>query len=157
MQFQRKDKGKIKMITNKITINKIVKTVELVCPMLKEKLVTEIYIVGSVAKGTAKEGSDIDVYLINPLFKYQDHQWQTIIRPGLLTKKDIHIKKIVSYLTSVGVEFEIIEMKKGDHTYQLYEDEIFHFMYDYESESIKKAGEYIEITEELCNQISELE
>ncbi len=29
-------------------------------------------------------------------------------------------------------------------------------MYDYESDSIKKDGEYIEITEELCDEIEKI-
>lgn len=145
------------MITNKITIDKIVKAVELICPMLKQKLVTEAYIVGSVAKGSSREDSDIDIYLINPLFKLQFNTHKIDISPS--QKNNVYIKKLVYKLGELNAEPHYIsESKIMDKIwFWRYKNEIFHFMYDYESESIKKAGEYIEITEELCNQINELD
>lgn len=155
------------MITNKTNIDKIVKAIELVCPILKEKLITEAYIVGSVAKGTAKETSDIDIYLINPDFKKQKDTHDIQLVPELLLEneeeKNIYTNKIIDYLKSLGVEFKYLETKYKDFVwYQFYKDEQFHLMYDYESDTIKHTiinfiHEHIEITEELCNQINELE
>lgn len=148
-------KGKIKMIINKINIDKITKAFELVCPLLKENLVTEAYIVGSVAKGTAKKDSDIDIYLINPIFKEYDTELKE-------DSQEPNVRKIINLLKNYGVVFDVSYYAEHKETlynfeWQMYKNEVLHFMYDYESESIKKVGEYIEITEDLCNQINELE
>ncbi len=131
------------MKINKINQDKIILAIELVCPMLKEKLITEAFIVGSVAKGTAKPESDIDIYLINPLF--ESHNVHT-----LPDENYPNVKKFVDYLHKIGVKFKKSQLKGKAFVfyYQLYKGEQFHLMYDYESESIKKAGEYLEITEE---------
>jgi len=146
------------MIVNKINVHKITKAFELVCLLHKEKLITEAYIVGSVAKGTAKEDSDIDIYLTNPLFEYQFNTHQIDLPPSH-HKNDIYIKKITDKLKELKVEPHYIELETKiteEMWYWFYKDEFFHFMYDYESESIRKAGEYIEITKELCNEINEI-
>lgn len=143
------------MIINKISIEKITKSFELVCPMLKEELITEAFIVGSVAKGTAKKESDIDIYLINPKF---EHQFNThgIDLPPLHHIKDVYIKKVTDKLKELNIEYNYISIEDKvmeEMWFWLYKGEMFHFMYDYESESIKKGGEYIEITEEFCNEV----
>ncbi len=150
------------MITNKVTINKIVKSLELVCPIFKKNLITEAFIVGSAAKGNAREDSDIDIYLINLDFKKQKDTHNIQLVPEAMleneNEENIYTNKIVDCLMNLGVQFKYLETKYKDFVwYQFYKDEQFHFMYDYESESIKKVGEYIEITEELCNEINELE
>jgi predicted nucleotidyltransferase len=149
------------MITNKITIDKIVKAVELVCPMLKQNLIFQAFIVGSVAKGTVKEDSDIDIYLVNPDFKKQrlGSRYGVELVPSFSenieddTEGNIYTDKIVKLLINLEAKFKWLPSKHGNLWQELYKNEIFHFMYDYESESIKKAGEYIEITEELCNEV----
>lgn len=144
------------MKISETTINKITKTFELVCPMFKENLIEQAFIVGSVAKGNVKEDSDIDVYLINPLFEYQFNTHQIDLPPSH-HKDDIYIKKITDKLKDLNVEYHYISRETKimeEMWFWLYKDEIFHFMYDYESESIKKGGEYIEITKDLCDEVN---
>jgi len=141
------------MKINKINQDKILKAIELVCPLLKNDLIEEAYVVGSVAKGTAKVESDVDVYLINSKFEGYDTQlYSDSFREN--------VKKVIDHLKNRGIEFRKIETKKQNlirnFYYQIYKNEIFHFMYDYESESVKDAGEYIEINDELCDEINEL-
>jgi len=151
------------MKINKINQDKIILSIELVCPMLKKKLITEAFIVGSVAKGTAKPESDIDIYLINPDFKKQlpGSKYDVQLVPSFSKniedniEGNIYTDKIVQLLIDNGVEFKWLLTKHRNLWQCLYKNEIFHFMYDYESESIKKAGEYLEITEEICNEVEE--
>lgn len=149
------------MKINKINQDKIILAIELVCPMLKEKLITEAFIVGSVAKGTAKLESDIDIYLINPDFKKQKDSYNIQLIPEIILEendeeKNVYTNKIRELLKNLNVEFKYLKTKHNEFIWmELYKNEIFHFMYDYESESIKKAGEYLEITEEICNEVEE--
>lgn len=155
------------MIINKINIDKLTKAFELVCPLYNEGLITEALIVGSVAKGTAKEDSDIDIYLINPKFNDSNTQLSIDVYDEYkLYSVDVPIEhyeevfnmpviNIYKYLDKMRVEFIYgRNEEKGTMWHQLYKDEIFHFMYDYESDSIKKGGEYIEITEEMCDEVN---
>lgn len=154
------------MISNPIIINKITKTFELVCPMFKEKLITEAYIIGSVARGTAKEDSDIDIYLINPDFKKQKNSQNIQLVPEILLENEeeenIYTNKIIELLKVLDTEFKYLESKHFDLEtkylwYSIYKNEKFHFMYDYDSEFIKDGSfysDYIKITEELCNEIN---
>ena len=141
------------MIINPITINKIIKTFEFVCPLFKEELINEAYIVGSVAIGTAKKESDIDIVLYNPHFEQEmeclntndEHTDKYLIK--LINKLNEYIDKTVH-----KVEYKL--SFSNDFYYQLYKDELFHLMITNEKEYIiKKCGEYIEITKELCDEV----
>ncbi len=140
------------MIINKTNINKITKAFELICPMFKENLIEEAFIVGSVAKGTAREDSDIDIYLINSKFEKFYHSGLIDLQPGM--KMDVsEYPKMIDYLIEISCEPKLIEYKNEQKIYWIYKKEKFHILHDYESESIKKGGEYIEITKELCNEV----
>ncbi len=149
------------MIVNPTTITKITKAFELICPMFKENLIEQAFIVGSVAKGTAKKESDIDIYLINSKFKEQKytHDIQLISNIDEIdinkdVDENIHITKILDALRNLSVEFKYLSSKHDMLWFGIYKNEIFHFMYDYESESIMKGGDYIEITNELCDEVN---
>lgn len=43
---------------------------EFICQLYRDNLITDAYIIGSTAKGTAKKESDIDILLINPKFEF---------------------------------------------------------------------------------------
>lgn len=42
--------------------NKIEKAIDLICQLYKAEIITDAIIIGSVAKGTARKDSDIDIY-----------------------------------------------------------------------------------------------
>lgn len=140
--------------------NKILTSFELICPLFKQNLITKAFIVGSVAKGTAREDSDIDIYLINPLFEYNEvSKWDIQLSPEQW-KNDIYTIRIVEHLKSLGVKFEKVYFEKKrtafqEFWYQYYKNQYFHIMYDYESESITNItntkDEYIEITKDFCD------
>jgi len=141
------------MITTPITINKITKVFEFVCPLFKEKLINEAYIVGSVVKGTTKKESDIDVILYNPNFEQEmeclntndEHTDKYLIK--LINKLNKYIDKTVH-----KVEYKL--SFSNDFYYQSYKDELFHLMITNEKEYIIKKGKnYIEITKELCDEV----
>lgn len=134
---------------NDIIYIKILKALELICPLYQNNLISEAFIVGSVAKGTATKDSDIDIYLVNPQFQSYDIELKE-------NTKELLIQKIVDLLKNLGVDFDVSYYQEEkdsfyDFEYQLYKNEVVHIMYDYESESIKKAGEYIEITKDFCD------
>jgi len=143
------------MIVNKINIDKITKTFELTCPLLKQNLVHQIFIVGSVSKGTAKEDSDIDVILYNQNFEHNLECLDTNIK-----YTDKFLIKLVDKLNEcIDETVHKIEYKhkiRNDFYYQKYKHELFHFMITNEKDYIIKYDkEYIEITEELCNEVYE--
>ncbi len=76
------------MITTSITITKITKALELICSLYQQNLITESYIIGSVANGTAKEDSDTDIYLINPDFEKQKDTHNIYLFPEILLEND---------------------------------------------------------------------
>lgn len=154
------------MIINKTNINKITKAFELICPMFKNKLIEQAFIVGSVAKGTAKEDSDIDIYLINPDFndsdthlnpeKYDEYKLYSVDVP-IEHHKDafnMPVINIYKYLEKLNVEFIYGRSEeKGTMWHQVYKDEIFHIMYDYDVDNTIR-GEHIEITKEMCDEVN---
>lgn len=129
--------------SDQIIYNKLNIAVELICRLYKQDLITGAYIVGSTAKGTAKETSDIDVYVINPDFKKQ------IISVGPEQKEE-SVKKLVDYLKTIGVEFKLLPKRDIEHWYQFYKGEAFHVMYSNEVGLIT-ASEYMKITRNYCN------
>jgi predicted nucleotidyltransferase len=53
-------------MSDELLQDKIEKSIEIICPLYREKLITDAYIIGSLAKGTMKKESDIDILIINP-------------------------------------------------------------------------------------------
>lgn len=129
--------------SDQITYNKLEIATELICRLYKQDLITDAYIVGSVIRGTAKETSDIDVYVINPKFK------KHIISIGPEQKEE-SVKKLVDYLKTIGIEFKLLPKRDIEHWYQFYKGEHFHMMYSNEVGMIT-ASEYMKITRTYCN------
>lgn len=129
--------------SDRIIYNKLEIAVELICRLYKQDLITDAYIVGSVVRGTAKETSDIDIYVINPDFKKQ------IISVGPEQKEE-SVKKLVDYLKTIDVEFKLLPKRDIEHWYQFYKGEPLHMMYSNEIGLIT-ANEYMKITRSYCN------
>lgn len=130
----------------KIVYSKLEKTVELICLLYRQDLITEAYIVGSVARGVAKDTSDIDIFLINPKFE----ETNTQLFPDV---EHYNIKKLIDYLKSINVKFEKLDIPIKEtfgFYFQIYKDEIFHIMYSNNHESME-SDEYLKITKSYCN------
>jgi len=128
---------------DKIIQDKIERSLEIICPLYRGNLITDAYIIGSVAKGTAKRESDIDILIINPLFEAYLEE--------LSPDEELeNIKKVVDKLKDMGVQFKLIAKEKEvifNFWYQLYKDELFHIMPQrYFIDSLS----HIRITEDLC-------
>ena len=103
---------------------KIEKSIELICPICRKGIIDDAYIVGSVAKGTAKRESDIDIVIISDLEDVD------------LDPNNIYATKIVKALKDIGVEFKYITTHKYQEEgeegfafwYQLYKSELFHIL-----------------------------
>lgn len=139
---------------DKILQNKIEKTIEIVCPLYRKKLITEAYIVGSVAKGTTRKESDIDIILINPIFlRAADMPPMRIVLPYSSSeeedKRELVRLNIADTLKNVGVEFKEIRIKEFSLWYQFYKGEMFHLMSAPDAKNIKME-ESIEINDGLC-------
>lgn len=103
---------------------KIEKSVELLCSLYRDNLITDAYIIGSVAKGTAKKESDIDILIINPDFEL----YLESLSPD---ENQENLKKIVDKLKNIGVQFKLIKKETFvtfEFWFQLYNGEIFHIM-----------------------------
>ena len=128
---------------DKITQDKIERSLEIICPLYRENLITDAYIIGSVAKGTAKRESDIDILIINPLFEAYLEE--------LSPDEELeNIKKVVDKLKDMGVQFKLIAKEKEvifNFWYQLYKDELFHIM---PQRYFINSLSHIRITEDLC-------
>jgi len=130
-------------MNDKIIQDKIEKSLEIICPLYRENLITDAYIIGSVAKGTVRKESDIDILIINPIFEasleslYPDEELE-------------NIKKVIDKLKDMGIQFKFIEKEKEfifRFWYQLYKGELFHIMPQrYFIDSLA----HIRITEDLC-------
>ena len=126
--------------------NKLEITLELICLLYRQDLITDAYIVGSVARGVAKDESDIDIFLINPKFE----ETNTQLFPDV---EHYNIKKLINYLKSTNVKFEKLYIPtKGTFGsyFQIYKDETFHIMYSNKFGSIE-SNEYLKITRSYCN------
>ena len=131
---------------NQIIYNKLEKTTELISLLYRQCLITDAYILGSVVRGTAKNKSDIDIFIINPKFEEANTQ----LFPDV---EHFNIKKLVDYLKSINVKFEKLDVPTKDIFglyFQIYKDEIFHIMYGNKFESIE-SDEYLKITRSYCN------
>jgi predicted nucleotidyltransferase len=129
---------------DKIIQDKIERSLEIICPLYRSNLITDAYIIGSVAKGTAKKESDIDILIINPLFEAYLEQ----LDPD---EELENIKKVADKLKGMDVQFKIIEKEKEfifRFLFQLYRGELFHIMpQKYFFDSLP----HIRITEDLCH------
>lgn len=108
--------------SNKIIRNRIQKSLDIIQLLYKNDLITDAYIVGSVAEGTANQYSDIDINIINPLFEIQNLIDLRPIEPSP------NIKKVIDQLKDIGVKFKIIKRKNLEIWYQLYRSELFHIV-----------------------------
>ena len=128
---------------DKIIQDKIERSLEIICPLYRENLITDAYIIGSVAKGTAKRESDIDILIINPLFEAYLEE----LSPDIELE---NIKKLVDKLKDMCVQFKLIKKEKViifEFWYQLYKDELFHLM---PQRYFIDSFSHIRITEDLC-------
>ena len=130
-------------MSDEIIQDKIEKSIEIICPLYREKLITDAYIIGSLAKGTIKKESDIDILIINPLFEAYLEE--------LNPDEDLeNIKKVVNKLKNIGIQFKFIEKEKYfifRFWYQLYKDELFHIM---PQKYFFNSLPHIQITKDLC-------
>lgn len=128
---------------DKIIQDKIERSLEIICPLYRENLITDAYIIGSVAKGMAKRESDIDILIINPLFEAYLEE--------LSPDEELeNIKNVVDKLKDMGVQFKLIAKEKEvifNFWYQLYKDELFHIM---PQRYFINSLSHIRITEDLC-------
>jgi len=125
----------------KVIHDKIQKAIELICPLYKDNLITDAYVIGSVAKGTARKESDIDILIISPIFE----AYLEDLGPD---EKLENIKKVVDKLKDTGVQFKLTTKEKEyAFWHQLYKDELFHIMPQrYFIDSLP----HIRITKDLC-------
>ena len=136
--------------------NKIERAIEIICPLYQKDLITKAFIVGSVAKGTARKESDIDIILINPfLLNASDFPPSITVLPYYPSEEEKRTEsmrlKIVETLKDIGVEFKELSLKDMRLWYQLYKNELFHFMtrsHIIIEEDIMEQR--IEITPDLC-------
>ena len=130
------------IIQDKTIQDKIERSLEIICPLYRENLITDAYIIGSVAKGTVKKESDIDILIVNPLFEAYLEE--------LSPDEELeNIKKVVDKLKDMGIQFKFLEKEKVifKFWYQLYKDELFHIMpQKYFFDSLP----HIQITKDLC-------
>jgi predicted nucleotidyltransferase len=136
------------MSSTSTSYDKILKALKyIICPLYKANLITEAFIVGSVAKETASEESDIDIMIVNPKFEYSYNELFPF-------EEFTNINKVYKFLTGIGIKTVTITRQKQPDLqfyYQIYDNELFHIMPQQESESIKRAGEYIEVTKDFCD------
>lgn len=129
---------------DKIIQDKIEKAIEVTCPLYRENLIIDAYIIGSVAKGAARKESDIDMLIINPSFEAYLEE----LNPDEELK---NIKKVIDKLKDIGIQFKYIKEKKRElifeFWYQLYKDELFHIM---PQRVFIDSQPYIKITRDLC-------
>ena len=126
--------------------NKIEKSIEIICTLYKNQLITDGYIIGSVAKETTKKESENDLVLVNPRFEFLTLSLSPHYDTG-------EVGKVVNLLKNMGVEFKLVEREKkeykGKEWYQIYQDELFHISIVLMSLDIKKE-ESLRITKDLC-------
>ena len=102
---------------DEIIREKIEKSLELICSLYKNDLITDAYIVGSFVKGTARKESDIDIIIINPLLlNAADMPPIPIILPYTQSEEEKRTEslrlEIANVLQNIGVEFKEIISKR---------------------------------------------
>ena len=110
--------------SNKTIKGKIEKSFEIINILYKNNLITDAYILGSVAKGTADQYSYIEISIVNPLFEIQDI---SDLRPIIDTESP-NIKSVIDQLKEIGIKFKIIKIKDLEFWYQIHRNELFHIV-----------------------------
>ncbi len=111
-------------IKDKTIKSKIEKSFEIINILYKNNLITDAYIIGSVARGTANQYSDIDINIVNTLFEIKDI---SILSPIAL-KESPNIKMVIDQLKEIGIKFKIIKIKDLEFWYQIHRNELFHII-----------------------------
>lgn len=138
-------------MSDEIIKEKIEKALDIICPLYKNELITGANIVGSVAKGTARKESDIDIIIVNPNFiNAADLPPKPTILPFTPSEEEIKLELLQSHIVDVveklGIQFKEMTIKEIPLWYQLYKGEIFHLM-----TRNKDPLEGIKITRDLCD------
>lgn len=139
------------MDKDQVNQEKVKKALEIICKLYENNYIHNAFIVGSVAEGTASESSDVDIVILNPLFKSTDDR----IYPE---HPDPIIRDIANFLKNSRITFRFIKLPQYEeiyieeliegYWYQLYKNEIFQIT---TIESLKELFEpNIEITKDLC-------
>jgi len=140
-------------LANELVVTRIEKAIELICSLYTKDLITDAYIVGSLAKGTSRKESDIDILIVNPILLSAADIPPT---PTVLPYSQSEEEKIVELLQlsftialqSIGVEFKEMYLKDIMLWYQLYKGEIFHIM---TRKDFQGMTPHIQITRDMCN------
>lgn len=132
--------------------HKIEKAIDLICQLYNADIITDAIIIGSVANGTARKESDIDIYIVNPGFiNAADLPLSRTILPYSPSEKEKKVEllrsQIIDILKNIGVEFKELHIKEFPLWYQLYKGELFHLM---TRDRVNPFMEGIEITRDLC-------
>ena len=133
----------VDQIDDDLIRRKIENAIYITCPLYNSNLITDAYIIGSVAKGTARKESDIDIVIINPKFEF----FMDDLSPS---EEGKNLKEVVNKLKDMGAEFKILKKEKEFiHTFwhQLYRNEIFHII---PQKFFVNHLPHIQITEDLC-------
>ena len=143
-------------MNDKATKEKIEKSIDLICPLYENDLITDAFIVGSVAKGTARPESDIDIILVNPIMHdAADLPPLPIVLPYTQSREEEQLELlrllIANTLKDIGVEFKEIELKDIILWYQLYKGEIFHIMTRRSRKDV--TPDSIEIKRDMCKRV----
>ncbi len=108
--------------SNKIISEKIEKSSNIICLLYKNNLITDAYIVGNIAEGTANQYSEIEIDIINPLFELQLPLNICALKP---TIDSPNIKTIIDQLKEIGVKFRNIKRKELEFWCQIHRNELF--------------------------------
>jgi predicted nucleotidyltransferase len=131
---------------------KIERAIEVICYLYNTDIITHAIIAGSVAKGTARKESDIDIYIVNPGFiNAADLPPSPTVLPYSPSAEEEKIEllrsQLVDILKNIGVEFKELHIKEFPMWYQLYKGELFHLM---TRDKINPFMKGIEITRDIC-------
>jgi predicted nucleotidyltransferase len=139
-------------LADEIVVLRIEKAIEIICPLYIKNLITDAYIVGSLAKGTSRKESDIDILIINPiLLSAADIPPTPTVLPYSQSEEEKIVEtlqlNITNTLQSIGVEFKEMYLKDIMLWYQLYKGEIFHIM---TRKYFPGLTPHIQITRDMC-------
>ncbi len=139
-------------LIDEVVVIRIEKAIELICPLYKNNLITDAYIVGSLVKGTSRKESDIDILIINPiLLCAADIPPIPTVLPYSQSEEEKIIEllqmNITNTLQNAGVEFKEIDLKDIKLWYQLYKGDIFHIM---TCNHFAGFTPHIQITRDMC-------